>query len=31
MDTSEIFITEGNNQRLRNEKLNTQTTQKILK
>ena len=31
MDTSEIFTTEGNNQRLRNEKLNTQTTQKILK
>ena len=31
METSEIVITEGNNQRLRNEKLNTQTTQKILK
>ena len=31
METPENFITEGNNQRLRNEKLNTQTTQKILK
>ena len=31
METPKNFITEGNNQRLRNEKLNTQTTQKILK